>query len=96
MSTLFRTLASTTGLVQCLLDLATWLLARTLQMPEPMVQAAAIVLLLRAQAIENVFENGLGKNLRPIRLLRRLLWWRDGARPPRGRGRWHSRHWPCR
>jgi hypothetical protein len=74
MSALFRTLASTTGLIQCLLDLATWLLARTLQMPEPMVHAAALFLLVQVQAIESVFENGLGKNLWPIRLLRRLLW----------------------
>ena len=77
MSTLFKTLASSTGLIQCLLDLSTWLLARALQMPEPMVHAAAIVLLLRAQAIESgLGKNGLGKNLCPIRLLRRLLWQR--------------------
>ena len=50
MSMLFRTLASSTGLVQCLLDLATWLLARTLQMPEPMVHAAVIFLMVRLQA----------------------------------------------
>jgi hypothetical protein len=73
MSTLFKTLASSTVLVQGLLDLATWVLARTLQIPEPMVHAAAIVLLLRAQAIENLFENGLTKNLCPIRLLRALV-----------------------
>jgi hypothetical protein len=76
MSTLFKTLASSTGLVQCLIDLSTWLLARTLQMPEPMVHAAAIVLLLRVQAIENgLGKSGLGKNLCPIRLLRALLSW---------------------
>ena len=73
MSALFKTLTCSTGLVQCLLDLATWLLARMLQMPEPMVHAAAIVLLVQVQAIESVFENGLGKNLCPIRLLRKFL-----------------------
>jgi hypothetical protein len=72
MSTLFKTLASSTALVQCLLDLATWVLARTLQMPEPMVHAAAIFLLVQVQAIEN----GVGKNFSPIRLLRALLPWR--------------------
>ena len=75
MSMLFRTLASSTALVQLLLDLSTWLLARALQMPEPMVHAAAIFLLLRAQAIEN----SVGRNLCPIRLLRRLLWRRREA-----------------
>ena len=71
MSTLFKTLASSTGLIQCLADLAAWFLARMLQMPEPMVHAAAIFLLLRIQAIEN----GLGKSLCPIRFLRALLRW---------------------
>ena len=75
MSTLFKTLASSTGLIQCLLDLATWLLARTLQMPEPVVHAAAIVLLLRVQAIEN----SVGKGLCPIRHLRALLSWHREA-----------------
>jgi hypothetical protein len=69
MSTLFKTLASSTGFIQCLLDLAAWFLARLLQMPEPMVHAAAIFLLLRLQAIEN----GVGKSLCPIRLLRLLF-----------------------
>ncbi len=69
MSTLFKTLASSTGLVQCLLDLATWLAARALQIPEPMVHAAAVFLLLRAQTIEN----GVGKNLCSIALARRLM-----------------------
>jgi hypothetical protein len=75
MSTLFRTLATSTGLVQCLIDLSTWLLARTLQMPEPLVHAAAVFLLLRVQAIEN----GLGRTLCPTRLLRALLSWRRQA-----------------
>ncbi len=72
MSTLFKTLASSTGLVQLLLDLVTWALARMLQMPEPMVHAAGLFLLVQVQAIEN----GIGKNLCPIRLARRLLRWR--------------------
>jgi hypothetical protein len=83
MSTLLRTLASSTGLVHCLLDLATWLLARMLQMPEPMIHAAALFLLLRLQAIEN----DMGKSFCPIRLLRVLLSRRrEGFRPPRCRG----------
>jgi len=75
MSTLFKTLASSTGLFQWLLDLATWLLARALRMPEPMVHAAALFLLVQVQAMEN----GVGKNFGPVRLARRLLWWRDRA-----------------
>jgi hypothetical protein len=72
MSTLFKTLACSTGLTQRLLDLAALFLARVLQMPEPMVHAAAIFLLWRVQAIEN----GAGRNFCPIRLARRLLSWR--------------------
>jgi hypothetical protein len=69
MSTLFRTLATSTGFVQFLLDLTTWLLARSLQMPEPLVHAAAVFLLLRVQAIENA----VGRSFCPVRLLRRLF-----------------------
>ena len=69
MSTLFKTFASSTGLAQCLIDLATWIVARALQMPEPMVHAAAFFVLLRAQEIEN----GIGKSLCPIALARRLM-----------------------
>jgi hypothetical protein len=77
MSTLFKTLASSTGLVQCLIDLATWLVARALQMPEPMVHAIALFLVLQAQAIES----DIGKNLCPIKLARRLMarWRRKAA-----------------
>ena len=76
MSTLFKTFASSTGLIQCLIDLATWLVARALQMPEPMVHAAALFLMLRAQTIEN----GLGKSLCPIALARRLMSrWREAG-----------------
>ena len=77
MSTLFKTLASSTGLFQCLIDLATWLLARALQMPEPVVHAAALFLLLQARTIEN----SVGKNVCPIKLARRLMlrWWREAV-----------------
>jgi len=71
MNTLFKTLASSTGLVQRLIDFSTWLLARTLQMPEPMVHAVALFLFVQVQAIENdLSKNGPGKNLCPIRLAR--------------------------
>jgi hypothetical protein len=74
MSTLFKTFASSTGLIQCLIDLATWLVARALQMPEPMVHAAALFLMLRVQSIEN----GASKSLCPIKLARRLMSrWRE-------------------
>jgi hypothetical protein len=77
MSTLFKTLASSTGLFQCLIDLATWLLARALQMPEPVVHAAALFLLLRARTIEN----SVGGNVCPLAAVRRLMsrWWREAV-----------------
>ena len=70
MSTLFKTLASSTGLIQCLIDLATWLLARALQMPEPVVHAAALFLLLRAA---RTIENNVGRNVCPLTVMRRLI-----------------------
>ena len=77
MSTLFKTFASSVGLIQCLIDLATWLLARALQMPEPVVHAAALFLMLRARTIEN----SVGKSLCPINLARRLIsrWRREAV-----------------
>ena len=48
--------------------LATLVLARSLQLPEPVVHDTGIFVFVRVQAIEN----RVGKALCPIRLLRRL------------------------
>lgn len=51
--------------------LATWLLARSLNVPEPLVQAAGLFVFVRVQA----FENSVGRSLCPARLARRLRAW---------------------
>jgi hypothetical protein len=51
--------------------LATWLLARSLNMPEPLVHAAGIFVVVRVQA----FETSVGKSLCPMRLARQLRAW---------------------
>jgi len=68
MSAFIRYLPAATELVPWLASLATWLIARALNMPAPLVQAAGIFVLLRIQA----FENSVGKSLCQIRLWRRL------------------------
>jgi hypothetical protein len=73
MNALIRVLPALANLVPnllpWLLDLATWLLARLLNMPEPLVQAAGLFVFVRVQA----FETSVGKSLCPVALLRRLL-----------------------
>jgi hypothetical protein len=54
-----------------LLNLATRLLARSLQLPEPMVHDTGAYVFAQVQAIEN----SIGKALCPIRLLRQLRSW---------------------
>ena len=68
MSSLIRYLPAATLLLPWLIDLATWLLARSLNMPVPLVEAAGFFMFLKAQA----FEHRIGKSLCPIRLWRRL------------------------
>jgi hypothetical protein len=71
---LFRSLAA--GLTPLLLKLATWLLARSLNMPEPLVHSTGIFVFAQVQAVEN----SLAQSLCPLRLARRLLaWWRQTA-----------------
>jgi hypothetical protein len=48
--------------------LGTWLTARALNMPEPLVHATGIFMVLQVQA----FETSLGQSLCPFRLARRL------------------------
>ena len=51
-----------------LVGLATWLLARSLQMPEPLVHVTGVYVFAQVQAVET----RAGKALCPARLLRRL------------------------
>ncbi|WP_407180245.1 hypothetical protein [Bradyrhizobium sp. STM 3562] len=56
-------------IMQWLLNLAMRLLARALQMPEPLVQSTGRYVVAQAQAVEDRF----ARSLCPIRLFRRLL-----------------------
>jgi len=55
-------------LVPLATKLATWLLARALNMPEPLVQATGLFVFVQVRT----FESSVGKWLCPIRLWRRL------------------------
>ncbi|HEY5930724.1 MAG TPA: hypothetical protein VIU02_10495 [Burkholderiales bacterium] len=50
------------------LKLATWLVARSLNMPEPVVHDTGVFVFVQVQTIEN----RIGKALCPMRLLRQL------------------------
>jgi hypothetical protein len=65
---LFRIVASAAGILAWLLKLASWMLARSLNMPEPLVHDTGIFVFAQVQAVEN----RVGKTLCPIRLLRQL------------------------
>ena len=56
------------SLVRILHNLAVWVLARSLNMPEPLVHDTGVFVFVRVQAIEN----RIGKALCPIRLVRQL------------------------
>jgi hypothetical protein len=56
------------GMLTWLLNLATRLLARSLNMPEPLVRTTGVFVFAQVQAVETSF----GRTLYPIRLLR--LW----------------------
>ena len=55
-------------LIRWLIGVATWMAARSLNMPEPLVHATGILMLAHVQA----FESRAARSLCPIRLLRRL------------------------
>jgi hypothetical protein len=56
--------------------LATELLARSLNIPEPLVHATGLFVFGWVQALENkAFENSLARSLCPVRLARRLTSW---------------------
>jgi hypothetical protein len=68
MLSLVRTLAA---LAPPAVKLATWLLARSLNMPEPLVHATGLFVFVRVQA----FENSVAQSLEPVRFARRLKSW---------------------
>ena len=59
---------SPAGIVPWLLNLATRMLARSLNMPEPLVHHTGVFVFAHVQAVEN----SVGKTLCPKRLLRQL------------------------
>ena len=61
-------LSSAAGMGPWLLNLATRLLARSLNMPKPLVHTTGMFVFAHVTAIEN----RVGRTLSPIRLLRRL------------------------
>ena len=65
------TLSSAAGIAPWMLNLATRLLARSLNMPEPLLHCTGVFVFAHVQTIEN----GVGKTLCPVRLLRQLRSW---------------------
>ncbi|KRR14404.1 hypothetical protein [Bradyrhizobium valentinum] len=65
MLSLFRLVAT---VVPWVVNLATWLLARSLNMPEPVVHDTGVFVLVQVQTIEN----WVGKALCPMRLMRQV------------------------
>jgi len=64
-------------MIPWMLNLATRMLARSLNMPEPLVHNTGVFVFAHVQSVEN----SVGKTLCPIRLLRRLQsWLRQPAR----------------
>jgi hypothetical protein len=59
------------ALIAWMLNLATWVLARSLNMPAPLVHDAGIFVFAQVQT----FENSVGRALCPVRLLRQLRSW---------------------
>ena len=69
MSAFVRYLPAAAELLPWFLNLATWLLARSLNMPEPLVHATGLFVFVQVRA----FENSFLKALCPKRLMRRLV-----------------------
>jgi len=61
----------TASMIPWMLNLATRLLARILNMPEPLLKNTGIFVFAHVAAVET----SVGKTLCPIRLLRRLQCW---------------------
>ena len=65
MLSLFRLV---TAVIAWMVNLATWLLARSLNMPQPLVHDTGVFVFVQVQTIEN----RVGKALSPKRLVRQL------------------------
>jgi hypothetical protein len=65
---LFHTLASAAAMIPWLLNLATRLLARALNMPEPLLHSTGAFVFAQVQAVES----SIGRSLCPVRLWRRI------------------------
>ena len=59
------------SIFRALHTMAIWALARSFNMPEPLVHDAGVFVIAQVQTIEN----GIGKALCPIRLFRQLRAW---------------------
>ena len=66
-----RTSSSAAAMIPWLLKLATRLLARSLNMPEPLVHTTGELVFAHVAAVES----RVGKTLYPVRLLRRMQGW---------------------
>jgi hypothetical protein len=58
-------------IIQRLIGLATWLVARSLQVPEPLVYSTGVLVFTHVQAIET----RAARSLCPVRLLRQIRSW---------------------
>jgi hypothetical protein len=67
---------SPAGMMPWMLNLAIRMLARVLNMPEPLLHDTGVFVFAHVQTIEN----SVGKTLCPIRLLRQLQVWLRSAR----------------
>ena len=65
---------SATGIIAWLLNLATRLLAHSLNMPEPLIHTSGVFVFAQVQAVET----SIGRKLCPARLWRRIQNWRCG------------------
>ena len=61
----------TLSIVRTLHNLAIWALARSLNMPEPVLHSTGVFVFAHVQTIEN----SVGKTLCPVRLLRQFRSW---------------------
>jgi hypothetical protein len=71
MLALVRSVSLAAGMMPWLLNLATRVVARSLQLPEPVVHDTGAFVFAQVQAVEN----SIGKALCPFRLLRQLRSW---------------------
>ena len=71
MTSRFRTPSSAAGTIQWLSNLATRILARILDMPEPLLQNTGVFVFAHVQAVET----SVGRTLCPARLLRQFRTW---------------------